>query len=36
LVPREVFREMREGEGYPEPFDIRNCPYCGARYTYVE
>jgi hypothetical protein len=36
LVPREVFREMQEGKGYPEPFGIHNCPYCGARYTYVE
>jgi DNA-directed RNA polymerase subunit RPC12/RpoP len=36
LVPREVFREMQEGKGYPEPFGIHNCPYCGARYTYVK
>ncbi|MDQ6862870.1 MAG: hypothetical protein M3044_03515 [Thermoproteota archaeon] len=36
LAPREAFPEMREGEGYPEPFGIHNCPYCGARYSYVE
>ena len=24
LVPREVFPEMREGEGYPEHFGIYN------------
>jgi hypothetical protein len=26
LVPREVFPEMREGEGYPEHFGIHNYP----------